>query len=48
MAGHDTGGQVSGFSCSRVKNSESKENFRAGDKNGKQDENDDYPGEICE
>ena len=35
MAGHDAGRQVSGFSCSRVKNSKSKENFRAGDENGK-------------
>ena len=35
MAGHDAGRQVSGFSCSRVKNSKSKENFGAGDENGK-------------
>ena len=35
MAGHDAVRQVSGFACSRVKDSKPKENFGAGDKNGK-------------
>lgn len=46
MVGHDASRQVSGFSCPRVKNSKTKKNFRAGNEDGKYDEDDDDPGEI--
>ena len=35
MGGYDASRQVPGFSCPRVKNSKTKEDFRAGDENGK-------------